>query len=230
MNISNLELFLQELRFKIPASEIESSTYDTLTRFLTQEKEYRNQYRIKNLLARSGIRQVKTFEQFDWRFNPKIPKGEILDYVHSPWIEKAYNLVIIGDAGLGKSHLASSLCYEAILKGNSTAFISAFDLVSRIKKGPSPSTKIEYYARIRVLCIDELGYTYHQKEDTDILFQIISKRSEMGPTILTTNLIPKQWGSIFSGPAASAILDRLSLHGKFITIEGISYRLHTKQN
>ena len=79
-----------------------------------------------------------------------------------------------------------------------------------------------------MLCIDELGYTYHQKEDNDILFQIISKRTEVLPTVVTTNLIPKQWGSIFSGAAASAILDRLSYHGRFITFEGRSYRLLKK--
>jgi len=79
-----------------------------------------------------------------------------------------------------------------------------------------------------VLCIDELGYTYHKKEDTDILFQVISKRSEMLPTIVTTNLPPKEWGAIFSGAAASAILDRLSFNGRFITFEGRSYRLLKK--
>jgi hypothetical protein len=56
-------------------------------------------------------------------------------------------------------------------------------------------------------------------EDPDILFQVISKRSEMLPTIVTTNLPPKEWGAIFSGAAASAILDRLSFNGRFITFE-----------
>ena len=81
---------------------------------------------------------------------------------------------------------------------------------------------------MRVLCIDELGYTYHKKDDTDSIFQIISKRSEILPTIVTTNLLPKEWGSIFSGAAASAILDRLSFNGRFITFEGRSYRLLKK--
>ncbi len=183
---------------------------------------------MKRLLRMSGIRQVKTLAQFDWHFNPKIAKDDLLGFVNSRWIEQAFNLVLIGDTGLGKSHIASSLCYEAILQGYSSFFISAFDLCSRIKKAINPTFKIDYYAKVRVLCIDEIGYTYHKKEDCDILFQIISKRTEILPTIVTTNLPPKQWGAIFSGSVASAILDRLSFNGKFITFEGRSYRLLKK--
>ena len=152
-----------------------------------------------------------------------------MSFVNTPWIDSAANLVLIGDTGLGKSHISSALCYEAILLGYPTMFISAFDLTSKIQKALNPSSKIDYYAKVKVLCIDELGYTYHKKEDTDILFQIISKRSEILPTVVTTNLAPKEWGSIFSGAAASAILDRLSFNGRFIAFEGRSYRLARKQ-
>ena len=171
---------------------------------------------------------MKTLDQFDWQFNAKISKEDILTFVNSPWIENAFNLVLIGDTGLGKSHIASSICYEAILRGYSTACTTAFDLVSRIHKAYNPTSRIDYYAKVRVLCIDELGYTYHKKEDTDILFQIISKRNEILPTIVTTNLAPKEWGSTFSATAASAILDPLSFNGRFITFEGRSYRLLKK--
>jgi len=116
----------------------------------------------------------------------------------------------------------------AILHDYPTACITAFDLVSRIHKAYNPASKIDYYAKIRVLGIDGLGYTYHKKEDTDILFQIISKRNKILPTIVTTNLAPKEWGSIFSAIAASAILDRLSFNGRFVTFERRPYRLLKK--
>lgn len=213
---------------KTPADEIASERRETILDFLKMEVEYRRQHKIKRLLSLSGIKHVKTLDQFDWHFNPKICKDDILTFVNSPWIENAFNLVLIGDTGLGKSHIASAICYEAILRGYSTASLTAFDLVSRIHKAYNPASRIDYYAKLRVLCIDELGYTYHKKEDTDILFQIISKRNEILPTIVTTNLAPKEWGSIFSATAASAILDRLSFNGRFITFEGRSYRLLKK--
>jgi DNA replication protein DnaC len=217
-----------ELGCKTPAEEIAPDRRATILDFLTKESEYRRQHKIKRLLRLSGIKQVKTLHHFDWHFNPKISKDDILTFVHSPWIEQAFNLVLIGDTGLGKSHIASAICYEAILRGYPTACITAFDLVSRIHKAYNPASRIDYYAKVRVLCIDELGYTYHRKEDTDTLFQIISKRNEILPTIVTTNLAPKEWGSIFSATAASAILDRLSYNGRFITLEGRSYRLLKK--
>jgi DNA replication protein DnaC len=226
--MNNLESLLKELGCRTPTEEIPSDRCPTILDFLQRESEYRKQHKIKRLLSQSGLKQVKTLDQFDWLFNPKISKEEVLSFVNSPWIEKAFNLVLIGDTGLGKSHISAAICYEAILRGYPTACITAFDLVSKIHKAYNPASKIDYYAKIRVLGIDELGYTYHKKEDTDILFQIISKRNEILPTIVTTNLSPKEWGSIFSATAASAILDRLSFNGRFITFEGRSYRLLKK--
>jgi DNA replication protein DnaC len=226
--MNDLESLLKQLGCKTPAEEIPSDQREMVIGFLKMEIEYQRQHKIKRLLSMSGIKHVKTLDQFDWHFNSKISKDDVLTFVNSPWIEKAFNLVLIGDTGLGKSHIASSICYEAILRGYPTACITAFDLVSRIHKAYNPASRIDYYAKVRVLCIDELGYTYHKKEDTDILFQIISKRNEILPTIVTTNLAPKEWGSIFSATAASAILDRLSFNGKFITFEGRSYRLLKK--
>lgn len=227
--MTTLETLIKELELKTPFSEINANDHPTLIPFLEKEKQYRQEAKIRRLLRQSGLKQVKTFSQFDWSFNPKMPQEEIIAFAHSDWITQPANLVLIGDAGLGKSHIAKSLCYEAILKGYATAFVTAFDLISKLKKIPHPSTLIEHYGRIAVLCLDELGYTYHKKEDTDLIFQIISKRGELRPTLVTTNLVPKEWGTIFSGPAASAILDRLILNGKFMTLEGKSYRLNLRR-
>jgi DNA replication protein DnaC len=72
--------------------------------------------------------------------------------------------------------------------------------------------------------MDELGYVFPTQEQANDIFQIISKRSELASTIVTTNLIPSQWGKIFEASTATAILDRLNLNGNFITCEGRSYR------
>ncbi|MGB9671153.1 MAG: ATP-binding protein, partial [Halothiobacillaceae bacterium] len=81
-----------------------------------------------------------------------------------------------------------------------------------------------YYAHLPVLCLDEIGYAIPTKEQADCLFQIISKRTEMNTTLVTTNLVPSDWNKVFDSTTASAILDRLSLNGMFITFEGRSYR------
>jgi DNA replication protein DnaC len=141
--MNNLESLLKELGCKTPADEISSDRRDTIQDFLKMEIEYRRQHKIKRLLSMSGIKHLKTLDQFDWHFNPKISKDEIMTFVNSPWIEDAFNLVLIGDTGLGKSHIAAGLCYEAILRGYPTACITAFDLVSRIHKAYNPTSRID---------------------------------------------------------------------------------------
>ena len=150
----DLDFLLKELGCKTPAGEIPYDQRERVIGFLKTEVEYRRQYKIKRLLHLSGIKHVKTLEQFDWHFNPKISKDDIMAFAHSPWIENASNLVLIGDTGLGKSHIAAGICYEALLRGYPTACITAFDLVSRIHKAYNPSSKIDYYGKVRVLCID----------------------------------------------------------------------------
>ena len=138
--MNDLESLLKELGCKTPADEIASDRRDVILDFLKMEIEYRRQHKIKRLLSLSGIKHVKTLDQFDWHFNLKINKDDILTFVNSPWIENAFNLVLIGDTELGKSHIAAAICYEAVLRGYPTAFITAFDLVSRIHKAHNPAS------------------------------------------------------------------------------------------
>ncbi|OGW81343.1 MAG: hypothetical protein A3C47_06725 [Omnitrophica bacterium RIFCSPHIGHO2_02_FULL_51_18] len=138
--------------------------------------------------------------------------------------QKARNLVLVGPAGVGKTHLATSLCYLAIQEGETAVFISCFDLVGKLKNSRNKHNLIQYYAGVRALCLDELGYVFPSPEEANDIFQIISKRSEIASTIVTTNLIPSQWGKIFDSATATTILDRLNLKGTFLTLEGKSYR------
>lgn len=97
-------------------------------------------------------------------------------------------------------------------------------LVNKLKRSTSKYTMMQYYSNVKLLCLDELGYVFPSQEQANDIFQIISKRSEIASTIVTTNLVPSQWGKIFEAATATAILDRLSLNGRFITCEGRSYR------
>lgn len=172
----------------------------------------------------SGIKRVKLLNDFDWGFNPKIPRDRIMEFLNTQWLQRAANLVLIGPAGVGKTHIATGLCHDAVMKEKHTLFLSLFDLNAKMARAKSPYSFVDYYSRAEVLCIDELGYTLPNKEQADCLFQIISKRSETGTTIITTNLIPSGWGKIFESATASAILDRLSMNGLFLTFDGRSYR------
>jgi len=195
-----------------------------MQRFLEQEYRLRQHRRVQQLLKMSGIKRVKLLSDFNWAFNPKIPRDKLMQYMHTTWLQKPSSLIIIGPAGVGKTHVATGLCHDAVMKGHHTLFLSLFDLNAKMARAKTIYSFVEYYAKTPVLCIDELGYTLPNKEQADCLFQIISKRSEIGTTVVTTNLIPSQWGKVFETVTASAILDRLSMNGSFLTFDGRSYR------
>ena len=212
------------LKFISDPSKLTEEEVKAIMPILKEEASAREIRRIRSLLQRSGIKKIKRLDDFDWKFNPQLPRGEIMGLSQSSWQTDVKNAILIGPPGVGKSHLASAICYHAVQKGIPTAFITCFDLVNKLKRSNSKYTMSKYYSTVKLLCIDELGYVFPSQEQANDIFQIISKRSEIASTIVTTNLIPSQWGKIFEAATATAILDRLSLNGRFITCEGRSYR------
>jgi DNA replication protein DnaC len=206
----------------INACSIEEQAF--LDRFLEEEAKLRQAKKIGYLLTRSGIKRVKTIGDFDWKFNPTIPRDKLMGFMAHPWLKEPCNLVLIGPAGVGKTHLAQSLCHDAVMKGHQALFISLFDLMARISKANNLYNAIDFYAKIPVLCLDEVGYAFPSKDQADAIFQIIAKRAESKTTIMTTNLVPSQWNKVFDATTATAILDRLTMNGTFLAMEGRSYR------
>ncbi|MBU1148353.1 MAG: ATP-binding protein [Candidatus Omnitrophica bacterium] len=216
----------KDLKFASDYNNLTASQRQILEPILYEEFQARELRRIAYLMRRSGLKRIKRIEDFDWTFNPKIPRDKIMRFFESSdWVSNAENIVFIGPAGVGKSHLADSLCYNMISQlGIPTTRITCFDLVEKLKKGRNKYNLLNYYASVKVLCLDELGYVFPSQDQANDIFQIISKRSEVLPTIITTNLIPSGWSRIFEASTATAILDRLSFKGTFITCEGRSYR------
>ena len=191
---------------------------------LEEEINAREVRRMQYLLTRSGLKPIKKLEDFDWKFNPKLLREEIMRVAQTRWKDEVRNCMLIGPGGVGKTHLAKGICYKAIQQGIPVVFITCHDLIARIKQSRNRASTLEYYATVKLLCIDEIGYVFPEVKEANEIFQIISKRSELTSTIVTTNLIPSQWGKIFEAATATAILDRLSFNGDFIPCEGRSYR------
>jgi len=213
-----------EFRLLTDISAFTTEEQAFLKRFLEEEARLRQAKKIAYLLTRSGIKRIKTIGDFDWKFNPVIPRDKLMGFMAHPWLKEPCNLVLIGPAGVGKTHLAKALCHDAVMKGHQALFISLFDLMAKISKANNLYNAIDFYAKVPVLCLDEVGYAFPSKDQADAIFQVIAKRAETKTTIMTTNLVPSQWNKVFDATTATAILDRLTMNGTFLTMEGRSYR------
>jgi DNA replication protein DnaC len=140
------------------------------------------------------------------------------------------NVIFLGGVGLGKSHLAVALGYQACLEGHSVLFATAIDVINTLAAAQTAGrlkTELKKYTRPAVLILDELGFLPIDKTGADLLFQVISQRYEQGALVITSNRAFKDWPEIFNNDSTltSAILDRLLHHAETVIIEGKSFRM-----
>lgn len=171
---------------------------------------------------------LKTFDDFNFNFQPSINKEQILNFKYLKFIENRENIIFIGSPGVGKTHLATSIGIEAAKSRVSTYFISCGDLLLQLKRALLENRleqRIKFFSKYKLLIIDEVGFLPLDIESSNLLFQLIAKRYEKNSTIVTTNKPLSRWGEIFGDPVlANAILDRLLHHSNVINIVGKSYR------
>jgi DNA replication protein DnaC len=173
---------------------------------------------------------LKTLEQFDWTWPKKINRAQVQDLFRLSFVPEKHNLILLGGCGLGKTHLAIALGYQACLKGHRTLFASATDIINTLVAAQAAhrlKVELKKYLRPDLLIIDELGFIPIDKHGADLLFQVISQRYEQGAIVLTSNKAFKDWTGVFNNDATvtSAILDRLLHHAQTVTIQGKSYRM-----
>ena len=170
----------------------------------------------------------KTFDDYDFSFQPLLNKTEIMDLKYLRFLDNHDNILFLGPPGVGKTHLATALGMESALNRISTYFISCHDLIQQLKKSHLENRleqRIKHFTSYTVLIIDEVGYLPLDIEASNLLFQLIAKRYEKKTTVITTNKNFSEWGEVFGDTVlANAILDRLLHHSKVFTIKGRSYR------
>ena len=191
--------------------------------------------RSKNTLTKfAGFPAIKTLEQFDYDFSVGVNRKQVEELSTLAFIKRSENIILLGQSGVGKTHLAIALAYKAVQNRYKVKFTSIADLLAHAniaKREKKYDAFLKSIMNPSILVIDEIGYFNMSKEEANHFFQIISKRYEKGSTIFTSNLIFSKWTQIFAGDkvVTTAILDRILHHSHIINIQGESYRLKEKK-
>jgi DNA replication protein DnaC len=148
------------------------------------------------------------------------------------FLSEARNIILVGANGLGKTMIAQNLCHAAVLAGSSVLFRSAAAILEELQRQTPDGRrrKLRSYANTGVLCIDEVGYLSADDKAADLLYEVINRRYERKPVILTTNRPFKEWNEVFpNATCVVTMLDRLLHHAEVTVIEGNSYRVRESE-
>ncbi|MGH9079000.1 MAG: IS21-like element helper ATPase IstB [Acidimicrobiales bacterium] len=173
---------------------------------------------------------IKTLENFDFSARPSVNKVLIAELARCEWIDKRENLILIGNPGTGKSHLATALAAQACAKGYRVRFYRTTELVTALIEARDERSFLRLksqLAKLDLLVLDELGYVPASKVGAELLFDVISSAYERSSLIVTSNLPFESWTEVLgSERLTGATLDRLTHRCKIIETKGESYRLH----
>ncbi len=173
---------------------------------------------------------IKTLENFDFAARPSVNKVLIAELARCEWIDKRENVILIGNPGTGKSHLATALAAQACAKGYRVRFFRTTELVTALIEARDERSFLRLKSglnRLDLLVLDELGYVPASKVGAELLFDVISSAYERSSLIVTSNLPFESWTEVLgSERLTGATLDRLTHRCRIIETKGESYRLH----
>jgi DNA replication protein DnaC len=184
---------------------------------------------VQTLIKKAHFPSLKTLENFDFTALPSLDKKKVMDLLRGDYLEKAENILALGNAGTGKTHLAIALGLEACQKGHSVLFKTAAHLVHELTEAHDAKRLLNLQAKLKaqkLLIIDELGYVPFSKTGAELLFEVLSARYEQGALIITSNLPFEEWPQVFGcSRLTGALLDRLTHHVHILEMNGPSHRL-----
>lgn len=240
MSIAEIEKHLNTLRLHGMKETLETrliqanqgaSFIEVFACLVQDELDYRKSRLNETRFKGSGLKEKPTLTEFDWSFNPKLPKKEIYELVSGKFIRDGHDVLLIGSPGTGKSHIVKTIAQAAIETGYKVVYREAHIFFEDLFEADQLKRRKKvnrFFSEADLLVIDDLFLRKKVPEQAadDLLDIILNRYSSRKSTAITSNRPLDDWGRLLRDNAASsAILDRLLHRGHLLKFEGKSYRL-----
>ena len=215
--------------FLVHAAKTKASPAQVTEQLCTLEQREREARNLERRAKMATLGTPKALDRFDWN-HPRSIERELYEHLHSSldFIRRGENVLLRGQAGVGKTTLAQNLGLRALERGHTVRFCTlpaALADLLRQESIPATERRLRRYTAPDLLVLDELGYVPCDSRAADLLFHIISRRHETRAIVITTNLAFKQWGSVFHDASClGALVDRFAQHCHVIDIDTDSWR------
>jgi DNA replication protein DnaC len=195
---------------------------------LEDEVQRRANKSLASRIVKAHFEEVKTIEEFNFSFNPKIPAQQIRDLATGQFIERKESVLICGPVGVGKTHVAQALGHQVCRLGYKVLFTKTSRLLSDLSGGRADGSwevRLRRYLLFDLLIMDDFCLAPLNPQQAEDLYQLIEERHRRGSMVVTSNRAPQDWYPLFPNPVlAEGILDRLINCAHQVVLTGRSYR------
>ena len=211
------------------AAKTKASPVQIAEQLCTLEQREREARNLARRVKMATLGTPKSIDRFDWN-HPRSIDRELYEQLHASldFVRRGENVLLRGQAGVGKTTLAQNLGLRALERGHTVRFCTlpaALADLLRQESIPATERRLRRYTRPDLLILDELGYVPCDSRAADLLFHIVSRRHEARAVVITTNLAFKQWGSVFHDASClGALVDRFAQHCHVLDIDAESWR------